>query len=201
MSVLASHVRATSVHIACTTYQPSPPPFLDSRFIIPTTMLIMLSTTANYLAPMLVAIRVLTNITSRLVSCTYSSRHALRSCARALPPYPSSLRLLRLCITPTFTLCVQSQVQNLPIVTSYRFCIYGRLGAGSPATAIISLNMLRNSTSQTPVATVSRVVSTVYSQLCLNIPTIIPGRYYFAVRVGSTVALYHFDDVSVSFGE
>lgn len=92
---------------------------------------------------------------------------------------------------------------NIPAIRKYIFCIYGGLGAASPVTsATVTLHMLSNiTTNVVPFATAAKQLTVQSMQrVCLVTPSLpAPGRYYFAVRMGSTAAVYLFDDAYVEY--
>lgn len=95
---------------------------------------------------------------------------------------------------------IQSQVRNLAGGVFYKFCVHAKLGAGSPATARITVNMMSNVTSNVvPLATASAQLDTVsFQRVCVfTCGPIASARRFFTVRMGAVAAVYLFDDVTI----
>lgn len=110
------------------------------------------------------------------------------------------------------TTCTQSPVKALSSGRTYSYCIYARVGAGSPASVSTKINVINSATSVTLFNTTVTLTST-FQKLCLNNVQIVKGsagtssggggtsvaNCFFTLPLGAAVAVYHLDDASLRY--
>lgn len=98
---------------------------------------------------------------------------------------------------------MQSQFFNGTAGSKYMFCIYARLGPGSPASAPVLLNIMPSNYNKPAIATASVQLTTAtpMKRVCVFMTSALAtsGKFYFAAQMGTIVAVYYFDDVALEF--
>lgn len=95
---------------------------------------------------------------------------------------------------------MQSPARNLTAGLSYRYCLWARLGPGTPSASIITPIGLINTAGYGTLRSVQPAVTASWQLLCLaglQLNSTING--YFTVQLGAAVGSYHLDDASLEF--